>query len=102
MDSHQFQRLDAQFHLTRNQNAEILEQWLLMSIRNGYHAPDAVLETFLKTVGRRKYVKPLYKALYEGKDPARARAIYEQARPMYHPITQATIDSIIAPRSVSK
>ena len=102
MDSHQFQRLDAQFHVTRNQNAEILEQWLLMSIRNGYHAPDAILETFLKTVGRRKYVKPLYKALYEGKDPARARAIYEQARPMYHPITQATIDSIIAPRSVSK
>jgi len=44
------------------------------------------------TVGRRKYVKPLYEAM----DPKRAAAIYEKARPMYHPITQATIDAVLA------
>jgi hypothetical protein len=46
-------------------------------------------------VGRRKYVKPLYEAM----DAKQASAIYEKARPMYHPITQATIDAIIAAKA---
>ncbi len=50
------------------------------------------------TVGRRKYVKPLYEAL----DLKEASAIYEKARPMYHPITQATIDAILAAKQAKQ
>ena len=63
-----------------------------MAIRNHYEPAYPRLEEFLMTVGRRKYVKPLYDAL----DSKRAAAIYENARPLYHPITQATIDALIA------
>jgi leukotriene-A4 hydrolase len=63
-----------------------------MSIRNRYDTAYPRLEEFLMSVGRRKYVKPLYDAL----DRKRATAIYDRARPMYHPITQATIDALLA------
>jgi leukotriene-A4 hydrolase len=90
-------RLDASFHLTETGNDEILYQWLLMSIRNRYERANARLEEFLKTVGRRKYVKPLYEAmLADPIEKKRALAIYDVARPMYHPITQAAIDALIA------
>lgn len=85
-------RLDSSWNLTESGNDEILDQWLLMAIRNRYEPAYPRLEEFLMTVGRRKYVKPLYDAL----DSKRATAIYENARPLYHPITQATIDALIA------
>ncbi len=85
-------RADSTWHLTESGNDEILDQWLLMSIRNHYEPANQRLEEFLLTVGRRKYVKPLYEAL----DSKHAAAIYEQARPLYHPITQSTIDALIA------
>jgi leukotriene-A4 hydrolase len=85
-------RLDSTWHLTESGNNEILNQWLLMSIRNHYDPANRRLEEFLLTVGRRKYVKPLYEAL----DAKRAAAIYENARPLYHPITQSTIDALLA------
>ena len=67
-----------------------------MSVRNGYAAADEKLEEFLLTVGRRKYIKPLYEELV--KTPAgkqRAESIYERARPGYHPMAQTTIDGIL-------
>ena len=67
-------RLDSAWHLTESGNDEILDQWLLMAIRNHYEPAYPRLEEFLMTVGRRKYVKPLYDAL----DLKRASAIYEQ------------------------
>jgi aminopeptidase N len=90
-------QLDALYHLTQSMNDDILDQWLLMAVRNRYEAAYPRLEEFLTTVGRRKYVKPLYEAM----DLKQATAIYEKARPLYHPITQATIDGILAVRSAS-
>ena len=88
--------IDQAFHLTRSSNAEIVQPWLLMAIRNDYRAADKRLEEFLISVGRRKYLKPLYEELAktpEGKE--RARAIYAKARPGYHPIATATVDAIL-------
>jgi leukotriene-A4 hydrolase len=86
------QELDSAYHLTLSGNDEILDQWLLMAIRNQYEPAYPRLEQFLIEVGRRKFVKPLYEAM----ELKQAAAIYEKARPGYHPITQATIDGIIA------
>jgi hypothetical protein len=86
--------LDKAFHLTRSGNSEIEFQWLLMSIRNGYEPAYPRLEEFLLSVGRRKFIRPLYQELAktpEGKQ--RALAIYRRARPTYHPIAVASIDA---------
>jgi leukotriene-A4 hydrolase len=86
--------LDRAFNLTRSGNSEIAFQWLLMSIRNQYQPASARLEEFLLSVGRRKFIRPLYQELAktpEGK--ARAMEIYRRARPTYHPIAVASIDA---------
>jgi hypothetical protein len=51
---------------------------------------------FLKSVGRRKFLKPIYSELMKTPEgQARARAIYAEARPGYHPIAQTSIDGIV-------
>ena len=88
------EELDRAFNLTRSGNSEIAFQWLLMSIRNQYQPAYARLEEFLLSVGRRKFIRPLYQELAktpEGK--ARAMEIYRRARPTYHPIAVASIDA---------
>jgi leukotriene-A4 hydrolase len=88
--------LDRTFGLTASENAEIAFQWLLMAIRGGYAAADARLEQFLVSIGRRKFIKPLYEELVKTEaGRARAREIYGKARPGYHPISQRTVDAIV-------
>lgn len=89
--------LDRAFSFTESGNSEIIDEWLLMAVRNRYEPAYGRLEEFLVTVGRRKYVKPLYEELVktpEGR--ARAAAIYKKARPGYHPITVRTVDGIVS------
>lgn len=88
--------LDDAHHLTQSGNNEILAQWLEMAIRANYEPAYPRLETFLISIGRRLYVKPLYEELL--KTPAgkeRAKAIYAKARPGYHSITAGTIDEMM-------
>ncbi len=89
-------RMDAEFHLTESRNAEILAEWLAMSVKENYAPAWLRLEEFLCAVGRRKFVRPLYTDLMKTPDGrARAKRIYARARPGYHPITQKTVDAIV-------
>ncbi len=88
--------LDRKFGLTGRGNSEIAHQWLLIAIRNQYAPADERLKSYLTTIGRRKLVLPLYKALLA--TPAgrqRAEAIYATARPGYHPITVESVDKLL-------
>ncbi len=88
--------LDKAFNLTNRGNSEIAFQWLLMAIKNNYQPANPRIEEFLTTIGRRKFVKPLYDELAKTPDgKKRADEIYAKARPGYHPITQATVDGIL-------
>ena len=70
----QMTKLDNAYGLTDRGNSEIAEQWLVMAIRNGYKPADTRLDHFLTTIGRRKYLMPLYGEL--AKTPAgKARAL---------------------------
>jgi leukotriene-A4 hydrolase len=96
LPSGRMRELDDAFGLTATGNNELAFQWLLMSIRSGYAAADVRLEDFLVSIGRRKYIKPLYEELAktpEGRE--RALAIYRKARPGYHPIAVDTVDRIV-------
>jgi aminopeptidase N len=88
--------LDAAFGLSRSGNSEIAFQFLLMALRSGYAGADARLEEFLTSIGRRKFIKPLYEELVKtDAGRKRARAIYARARPGYHPIAVDTVDRIV-------
>ncbi|HEX8140963.1 MAG TPA: M1 family metallopeptidase [Pyrinomonadaceae bacterium] len=89
-------QLDRAFQLTRTGNSEIEFQWLMMAVRSGYEAAYPRLEDFLTSMGRRKFLKPLYEELVKTpQGRARAIAIYRRARPTYHPIAVTTIDGIV-------
>ena len=89
-------RLDREFHFRETGNAEILCQWLLMAVKAHYEPAFPALEGFLCSVGRRKFLKPLYTALLKTPEGSeRARAIYAKARPGYHPIARNTIDAMV-------
>ena len=48
------------------------------------------------TVGRRKFLVPLYQALLEADNgPARANAICKRARRRYHAVSQHTLDEML-------
>jgi hypothetical protein len=86
--------LDKAFNFTRIGNSEIAFQWLMMSIKNKYSATDARLEEFLTSIGRRKFVRPLFTELAKT-DMKRACSIYSKSRSGYHPITQSAVDAIV-------
>jgi leukotriene-A4 hydrolase len=96
LDRQKMAELDQAFHLTQSGNSEIAFQWLMMSIRNRYEPAYPRLEEFLMSIGRRKFIKPLYEELAktpEGRE--RALAIYRRARSTYHPISVASIDEAL-------
>ncbi|WP_223650060.1 M1 family metallopeptidase [Hymenobacter psoromatis] len=86
--------LDESFHFTTSGNAELLAAWFPLALRAGYTPADAALEHFLRHVGRRKFLVPLYRALL-ATPGGRARAIYQQARPNYHSVVTSTLDELV-------
>ncbi|HLL75612.1 MAG TPA: M1 family metallopeptidase [Pyrinomonadaceae bacterium] len=96
LDREKMAELDRAFRLTRSGNSEVAFQWLLMSIRGRYEPAYPRLEEFLTSIGRRKFLRPLYEELAktpEGRE--RALTIYRRARPGYHPIAVTSIDQIL-------
>jgi len=92
----QLEELDEAFRFTRSGNSEILSAWLTLATRHGYRAVDARLELFLMTVGRRKFLVPLYQALLAAPDgQERAAKIYRRARLRYHAVSQRTLDELL-------
>lgn len=96
LDRKKMEDLDQAFKLTQSGNSEIAFQWLMMSIPNAYDPAFDRIEAFLTSIGRRKFIKPLYEELaktVEGR--AFAMKIYRRARPTYHPIAVTTIDGVL-------
>jgi hypothetical protein len=97
----QMKKLDHAFHFTESGNSEVLFEWLLHVINSDYEPAYPALEQFLESVGRRKFVKPLFQELVKTeKGKAMASKIYKTARPNYHSVTQITIDKIIGNAAV--
>ena len=63
----------------------------------GYRDIRPQLNAFLMSVGRQKFVVPLYAALRaNAEDRAWAENVYKAARERYHPETQGSVDKQMA------
>ena len=89
--------LDSALGLSQSGNAEVLFAWLMIAIENRYEPALPALENFLTSMGRRKFVAPLFAALMEEGDWGQpiARRIYARARPGYHSVTTGTVDASV-------
>ena len=85
------------FRLTEQRNSEVRFAWLRLAIANRYPPSEAQVEDFLLSMGRRKFVAPLFTDLMEQGDWGQsiARRLYTRARPGYHSVTVGTVDKIV-------
>lgn len=96
VDVRQMKELDDRFGLTGIGNYEILSEWLLIAIESNYEAADERFRDFLLSVGRMKYLRPLYAALKktpQGRE--KANALFAEAKQFYHPIAQTAIEKVL-------
>ncbi|PJJ60664.1 M1 family metallopeptidase [Hymenobacter chitinivorans] len=92
----QLAELDAAFGFTQSGNAEILAAWFPLALAAGYAPAGEATEKFLTTVGRRKFLVPIYKALLAAPGGrTRAQRIYAQARANYHSVATSTFDTMV-------
>jgi leukotriene-A4 hydrolase len=96
LDRARLDALQAAFDLNRTGNMEIRFAWLDLAVANRYDPAVASLEQFLGSVGRGKFVRPLYTAL--SKDRAWglpiAKRVYAANRGSYHPQVQDAVDKL--------
>ena len=91
----QLAELDKTYSFTQTTNNEVAFAWLLLSINKGYDKVQERLEEHLISIGRRKLIVNLYKALVEKPEYKDfAKRVYQKARPGYHPLAQGTIDKL--------
>jgi leukotriene-A4 hydrolase len=99
----QLKELDAAFGLGKSANNEVAFRFYRASIDAGYRGIRAPLKAFLMSVGRQKFVVPLYTALRKNPDDrAFAEGVYKQARERYHPATQVSVDKQMAAAVTTK
>ena len=88
--------LDDAFNFSKRGNSEIMAEWYIQSIKNGYDGINEPMEAFLIEVGRRKFLQPIYTELAKTPENLElAKNIYAKARPNYHAISFNTIDEIL-------
>ena len=89
--------LEASLNLREEGNAEVVFAWLQIAVRHRYQPAVPTLEKFLTTMGRRKFVLPLFQSLWAEGDWGRpiATRIYARARPGYHPVTTGSVDAVV-------
>lgn len=90
-------KLDSDLGLAVSGNNEILFAWLELALQNRYDPAVPLAEEFLGTVGRRKFVAPLFETLMEQNDWGKpiAKRIYAKTRGGYHAVTTGTVDKAV-------
>ncbi len=89
--------LQAALNLANEGNSELTFAWLQIAVAHRYQPAVPTLERFLLGQGRRKFVLPLFTALWAEGDWGRpiATRLYAQARPGYHPVTTGSVDAVV-------
>lgn len=95
ISSEELAALDEAYNFTGSNNSEILAAWFQPTIAAGYETVLPKVESFLTSVGRRKFLTPTYKALLGAKQDQLARDIYKKARPNYHAVSRETMDDLL-------
>lgn len=86
--------LDRAFKFTQSGNSEIANLWFIMAVAADYNLAYPSMERFLSSVGRRKFLEPLYKELMTTGKEDMAKRIYDRYRENYHPLAQTTLDKL--------
>ena len=92
IDPYRLNLLDEKLAFSQWTNAEIQFEWFLKSISSNYTEAFPYLESFLEKVGRRKFIHPLYEALYKNKDTQKKALMwFDEFQKNYHAVSRNSI-----------
>ena len=90
------QELDNTFSLTTTWNSEIADEWFKLALASDYAIAYPAMEKFLTSVGRKKFLEPLYSEMMKTeKGKVMAKRIFEESKNNYHPLTAIKIQGIL-------
>ena len=96
LSARQMKLLDEEFSLTKSTNSEIADLWFVMAVRAKYEHAYSAMDQFLSSVGRQKFLDPLYAEMMKTPEGTKmAVRIYDKYRKNYHPLAQAGLDKIV-------
>lgn len=79
-------------------NSEIMTEWYILCLKNKYKAIRPEMKVFLTTVGRRKYLEPIYSTLSNNSDDLKwAKKVFSEAKENYHYLSYSSIEQILYP-----
>lgn len=91
----QLSELEMAFSLSQSSNAEIFTAWAKLVIPLNHQQIIQPLRQFLLSVGRQKFIVPLYTELKANPQwRSWAAQVYREARPGYHPLAQQQLDRL--------
>ncbi|MBH5321933.1 M1 family metallopeptidase [Aurantiacibacter sediminis] len=97
LSDEQLATLNETLRLSESGNNEVLFLWLEAALRNEYDPAVDQARSFLSTVGRNKFVAPLFRAMWETGDWGQpiATDLYARTRGGYHSYTRGNVDEIV-------
>ncbi|MCV6620479.1 MAG: M1 family metallopeptidase [Cellvibrionaceae bacterium] len=97
LSQEQMAALDGAFNLTQAGNNEVAHSWLMLVVKNDYQPGFERVHSFLTSIGRNKFLRPLYRALKENGKLELAREIFNEAKVGYHPLSVKVNSAILYP-----
>ena len=89
-------QIDSTLKVSEEINGELIYRWLQIAIRSKYlQSPYKSADDFLGSIGRMKFVVPVYEALADV-DLTMAKQIYAGHKDFYHPIAQSNIEKVLS------
>ena len=99
LSNEQMSILDEKLKFTAWTNAEIQFEWFMKAISCDYSATYPAIESFLRKVGRRKFILPLYEQLYSYKHSKKmALDWFEEFKGNYHAVSTNSIAAALEVR----
>jgi len=87
--------VDKDLGVTNEQNTELGQRWFPLAIALQYTTAFPVIKKYVQSIGRQKYILPVYTALVRNNYRNYAYQWYNERKSFYHPIAAANIRKII-------
>lgn len=97
MNPERFRELESCAALSRSKNAEIAFGWIKLGLEAKYEPTLKWVEPFLGSIGRGKFVNPIFQRLIERVETRPlGRSLYEKFKPRYHAIVTTRVEKLLA------
>jgi leukotriene-A4 hydrolase len=90
-------QIDADYDVTNDVNPEVKQRWYPLGLTLKYDPVYTPANTWISSMGRSKYLDPVYQALEDSGQHDLAVQWDDANKDFYHPVAQTSIEAILYP-----